>query len=215
MNFSLRIALDTQHIDWQASPKFGVWRKPLAREFKEQGHATSLVKFEAGAQFSEHDHPKGEEILVLDGTFSDHTGDYHQGQYFRNPKGFRHAPFSEAGCLIFVKLHQFQKTDQKRVCIDTNTANWQKLKNEIKILHLHQHLNEQVTLFHYASTEVLANLTNDGGAEIYVIKGELSDADGRYQTGSWLRIPHLSPYSFTVQANSTVWLKVGHLFKSG
>ena len=27
-------------------PKAGVWRKPLAREDAERGHATSIVKFE-------------------------------------------------------------------------------------------------------------------------------------------------------------------------
>ena len=62
---------------WVASHKQGVWRKPLARNDVKRGHATSLVKFEAGASFTEHDHPLGKEILVLSGTFSDHTGDYY------------------------------------------------------------------------------------------------------------------------------------------
>ncbi len=75
----------------------GVSRKPLAREDAERGHATSIVRYDLGASFSEHLHPLGEEILVLEGTFSDQTGDYPAGTYFRNPEGFRHVPFRGAG----------------------------------------------------------------------------------------------------------------------
>ena len=113
MDFSQRVVINSNDQDWVASPMAGVWRKPLAREDVERGHATSIVRYEAGARFSEHDHPLGEEILVLEGTFSDQTGDYKAGTYFRNPEGFRHAPFSEEGCVILVKLHQFQHDDRQ------------------------------------------------------------------------------------------------------
>jgi len=112
MDFSRRVAIDTHAMDWTASPAAGVWRKPLAREEAESGHATSIVKYDAGASFRAHNHPLGEEILVLSGTFSDETGDFHAGTYFRNPKGFIHAPFSEEGCIILVKLHQMDQLTQ-------------------------------------------------------------------------------------------------------
>jgi len=115
MDFEQRIVINTHHQDWIASPKTGVWRKPLAREEAEQGHATSIVRFEAGATFSEHDHPLGEEIFVLEGVFSDHTGDYGAGSYIRNPQGSIHAPFSQQGCVLFVKLHQFQSDDSQHI----------------------------------------------------------------------------------------------------
>lgn len=86
MNFDKKIAIQMHLQLWIASPHVGVWRKPLARGDAERGHATSLVKFNPGTSFKEHDHPLGEEILVLSGTFSDHTGDYHAGSYFRNPE---------------------------------------------------------------------------------------------------------------------------------
>jgi anti-sigma factor ChrR (cupin superfamily) len=111
MNFDERVVIDTHQRPWIASPHAGVWRKALAREDAERGHATSLVKFEAGASFNEHDHPLGEEIFVLSGTFSDQSGNYHAGSYFRNPYGFMHAPFSKEGCMLLVKLHQFKAGD--------------------------------------------------------------------------------------------------------
>ena len=51
--------------------------------------------------FSTHPHPHGEEILVLEGVFSDEHGDYPAGTYLRNPPGSQHAPYSKEGCVIF------------------------------------------------------------------------------------------------------------------
>ena len=66
MNFEQQVIIDTNKMQWQESPAKGVWRKPLARAEQERGHATSVVKYDAGSQFSEHPHPKGEEIFVLE-----------------------------------------------------------------------------------------------------------------------------------------------------
>ena len=110
MEFSKRVVADSNSQEWVASPKPDVWRKPLAREDAEQGHATSVVRYDPGAKFSEHGHPLGEEILVLSGTFSDETSDYGAGTYFRNPEGFRHSPFSNHGCEILVSYISSQRT---------------------------------------------------------------------------------------------------------
>lgn len=45
----------------------------------------------------------GEEIFVLQGTFQDEQGDYPSGSWIRSPHMSSHHPFSESGCLIFVK----------------------------------------------------------------------------------------------------------------
>ena len=104
MDFSKKLVIETESLDWIASPAIGVWRKPLEREEKESGHTTSVVKYEAGASFTQHSHPLGEEIFVLEGIFSDENGDYPAGTYLRNPPGSSHAPFSKDGCKLFVKL---------------------------------------------------------------------------------------------------------------
>ena len=119
MDFTKRVVIHANEQCWQESPLPGVWRKPLARENRESGHATSIVRYDAGAKFSRHNHPLGEEIFVLSGTFSDETGDFPAGSYFRNPKGFTHAPFSLHGCELLVKLHQFSELDNQRICVDT------------------------------------------------------------------------------------------------
>lgn len=211
MDFSQRVVIDTGAQDWVASPMAGVWRKPLAREEAERGHATSIVRYEAGARFAAHDHPQGEEILVLEGTFSDETGDYHAGTYFRNPEGFRHAPFSEPGCVILVKLHQFQDDDREHVVIDTHTAPFQPGQGNLQVLPLHQHGSEQVALVRWPAGERFQQHNHFGGEEIYVISGELRDEHGSYPAGTWIRSPHLSSHLPWAEVDTLLWVKVGHL----
>ncbi len=211
MDFSQRVAIDTGKQDWQPSPSAGVWRKPLAREDAERGHATSIVRYDAGASFSAHDHPLGEEILVLEGIFSDETGDYPAGTYFRNPEGFRHAPFSEQGCVILVKLHQFQHDDREHVVINTKQTPWLPGQGKLEVMPLHSHQAEQVALVKWPAGERFLPHTHVGGEEIYVISGEFIDEHGRYPAGSWLRSPHLSQHHPYVEEETVIWVKVGHL----
>lgn len=211
LDFAQRVVIDSNELEWIASPRAGVWRKPLAREDAERGHATSIVRYEPGARFTQHGHPLGEEILVLQGTFSDESGDYPAGTYFRNPEGFHHAPFSEQGCVILVKLHQFQQDDSEHVCIDSNTAQWLPGQGALKVLPLHQHGTESVALVHWPAGEVFHQHRHPGGEEIYVIEGELIDEYGHYPAGTWIRSPHMSQHKPFVNQDTLIWVKVGHL----
>jgi anti-sigma factor ChrR (cupin superfamily) len=211
MNFQQRVVIDTLQHDWISSPMTGVWRKPLAREDAERGHATSIVRYEPGAQFSPHDHPKGEEILVLEGVFSDETGDYPAGTYFRNPEGFRHAPFSQEGCILLVKLHQFQADDTHHIVIDSHNTAFQPGSGNLRVLPLHQHGTEQVALVHWPAGERFEEHCHFGGEEIYVISGALKDEHGCYEAGTWIRSPDLSKHHPFVEEDTLIWVKVGHL----
>jgi anti-sigma factor ChrR (cupin superfamily) len=211
MDFTQRIVINTQTREWMASPMAGVWRKPLAREESERGHATSIVRYEAGARFSAHDHPLGEEILVLEGVFSDQTGDYPAGTYFRNPEGFRHAPFSEEGCVLLVKLHQFQTGDTDHIVVDTHSAVFNPGIGKLEVLSLHQHEAEQVALVRWPAGEKFQPHQHFGGEEIYVISGEFKDEFGSYPAGTWIRSPHMSEHFPFVEVDTLIWVKVGHL----
>ena len=211
MDFDQRVVIDTTQQDWVASPMRGVWRKPLAREEAEQGHATSIVKYEAGASFRCHDHPLGEEILVLEGTFSDQTGDYHAGSYFRNPAGFKHAPFSKEGCVILVKLHQFHAHDSKRITIQTLETTWQKGLGGLQVMPLHQFGTESVALVKWPKGEKFQAHRHFGGEEIYVLSGCFEDEYGCYPAGTWIRSPHLSEHKPFVREETIIWVKTGHI----
>lgn len=215
LDFSQHVFINTNLEEWQPSPMKGVWRKRLAREDAEQGHATSIVRYDAGASFSSHPHPLGEEIFVLKGVFSDETGDYPAGTYIRNPEGFEHAPFSKEGCTLFVKLHQFQVDDRKQVRIDTRNTEWQPGNGNLKVIPLHQFSNkvmsESTALVLWPAGEKFQPHTHFGGEEILVISGEFIDEHGRYPAGSWLRSPHLSKHNPYVEEDTVILVKVGHL----
>jgi anti-sigma factor ChrR (cupin superfamily) len=211
MNFADRIVIATADQPWLPSPAAGVERKPLAREEAERGHATSIVRYAAGASFAEHGHPLGEEILVLEGTFSDHTGDYQAGTYFRNPEGFRHAPFSEEGCVLLVKLHQFQPGDDAQVIIDAHTAPWEQGHGGLEVLPLYEFGRESVALVRWPAGESFQSHVHFGGEEIYVLSGELIDEHGRYPAGTWLRNPHLSRHDPRAEEETVIWVKTGHI----
>ncbi len=211
MDFEQRVVIDTNDMEWAKSPMPGVWRKRLAREETEQGHATSIVKYDAGASFSQHDHPLGEEILVLKGMFSDDSGDYPAGTYFRNPEGFIHAPFSEKGCVILVKLHQFAPGDNQHACTDTNAEPWQAGNGSLKVMPLHNFESESVALVKWPAGERFQPHWHMSGEEIYVIEGELIDEHGRYPAGTWIRSPHMSQHNPYVEIDTLLWVKVGHL----
>ena len=62
-----------------------------------------MVRLAPGTRMPQHSHPGGEEIFVLEGELRDEQGSYPKGCWLRNPPGSTHAPYSDAGCLYYVK----------------------------------------------------------------------------------------------------------------
>ena len=135
---------------WLASPQGGVDRVMLDRLGGERARATSLVRYAPGAHFPVHQHPGGEEILVLSGTFSADGEQYPAGSYLRNPPGSSHHPSSSDGAVLFVKLWQMTDDEQAALRIDTrDSTHWQD-QGDRDICPLFSNKNEQVSLQHLA-----------------------------------------------------------------
>ena len=100
---------------WLPSPQQGVERRMLERSGGEVADATTIVRYARRSHFPAHTHELGEEFLVLSGTFSDEYGDYPAGTYVRNPPGSVHAPHSDGGCVILVKLRQMRADETERI----------------------------------------------------------------------------------------------------
>ena len=196
---------------WVKSPSDGVSRVHLEREAEESGHTTSFVRFAPGSSFSEHTHPQGEELYVLDGVFSDEFGDYPAGTYIRNPPGSRHRPFTREGCELFVKLDQFQAGDTEKLVIRPEDQKWQPGIGRLRVLPLHSFEAEHTALVFWPENEVFQPHTHWGGEEIVVLEGRFIDEHGEYPAGSWLRSPHMSRHFPRVEEETLIWVKVGHL----
>lgn len=213
MDVAEKLVIRTASEAWQESPAKGVWRKPLEREAAETGLVTSIVKYEAGSRFSEHSHPLGEEIFVLEGVFSDEEGDYPAGTYLRNPPGSKHAPFSEQGCTLFVKLNQFDKQDKTTVRVDTLSTPWQPGIGGLEVMPLHGFEEENVALVKWPAGERFQPHSHFGGEEILVLSGEFQDEFGHYPQYSWLRSPHMSQHFPFVEKETIIYVKTGHLLR--
>ncbi|QFU76323.1 cupin [Halioglobus maricola] len=99
------VRIDTKQTAWRPGAAAGLSVMPL-HEFGAEHVA--LVKWEPGCRFVEHRHPGGEEIFVISGVFEDEEGAYPAGTWLRNPPGSVHSPFSEQGCVIYVKTGHLQ-----------------------------------------------------------------------------------------------------------
>ena len=212
-DMSQRVAVDTAAMPWQSSPSGSVFRKRLHRVGPaEAGEVTSLVRFVPGATFSEHQHPDGEEILVLEGTFSDQEGDWGQGSYLLNPHGSLHQPFSREGCLLFVKLRQYRGEGRPRLKIDTEELSWTagaKVGIEQKTLFDDPRFADSSRLERWAPGTSPGVRRFPGGAEIFVLEGDLADEEGRYTRGWWLRLPTSSKHRPVTESGCVLYLKVG------
>ncbi len=189
-DFTRPVALATATMAWQPSPAAGVWRKRLELVDGDPPRLTTIVRFDAGSAFDEHGHPRGEEFLVLRGIFSDASGDFPAGSYVRNPPGWRHAPYTETGCELFVKLCQFQPDDTARVVVDSHTAPARQTTSPALTRRpLHDHGGEAVALFDLAPGARAVPFDCPHGAEILVLEGGLDNDTTRHPEGSWLRYP--------------------------
>ena len=204
------VALDD--LPWVQSPAPGVQRKLLERDGGEVARATSVVRYAPGSAFDAHTHGLGEEILVLEGTFSDEFGDYGPGTYLRNPPGSSHAPFSRTGCTLFVKLRYHHPRDTQRVVLDTQTATWHPgLVPGLQVMTLHTFETQHTALVRWAPQTYFNPHRHYGGEEILVLEGTFSDEHGDYPALSWLRSPHLSQHQPFSREGCLILVKVGHL----
>ncbi len=211
-DFNSTASVDGEGARWIPSPLPGVERCLLDRVGEEVARATTLVRFAPQSGFDAHRHGGGEEFLVLEGVFSDPDGDFGPGSYVRNPAGTEHAPWSEPGCVIFVKLWQFQEGDDARVRIDTESSPWRPgLLDGVREQCLHRYEGESVDLMLFDREAVVAWGEEEKGVELLVLEGELEAAGRKRTRWSWLRHPPGESLSVTGTAGTRVWVKRGHL----
>ena len=202
--------LHSDEMPWVQSPTPSVWRKRLEHSGpSESGQVTSIVRYDAGSVFPLHPHPDGEEILVLEGVFSDEHGDYPAGTFLLHPEGFSHAPFSREGCLLFVKLRQAPGARQP-VRVDTRRgvfcaaglAGVERLE-----LYADARFPERMHLTRVAPGVRVGPIVFPEGEEILVLEGEFQDEYGSYRRHSWLRFPPGGAHTFRTERGCTLYVQ--------
>ncbi|MEM6775880.1 MAG: cupin domain-containing protein [Pseudomonadota bacterium] len=188
-----QIAVNSDELEWTQSPGGEVLRKRLHLVgAPESGQVTSIVRYQPGSTFPSHPHPEGEEILVLEGVFSDQQGDWPAGTYLLNPEGFEHAPFSEPGCLLFVKLRQFPGTERHQVSLDTTESDWRSsIRPGVywKKLYAQEPFSDHMRLERWTCPSDVGVLNFPQGVELFVLSGRFCDEQNEYRQHAWLRLP--------------------------
>ncbi len=215
-DFSRSVVVRTDEMEWREGPAPGIWRKRLELAGEaEAGRVTSLVRFDPGAEFPEHAHPDGEEILVLDGVFSDESGDYAAGSHILNPDGTRHAPRSERGCTLFVKLRQYPGPDRPRAAVDTRSAEWRPGPaggREFLPLYADPAPGKGFArLVRIPAGCELGRDAHPGGEEVFVVEGRVEDEYGRHGAGTWFRHPPGSVHHPSSPEGCLLYVKREHL----
>lgn len=214
-DLTVRVAVDTTRMPWTPSPSGTVWRKRVHLVgLPEAGQVTSIVRYEPSSTFHGHPHPAGEEILVLDGVFSDEHGDWPAGTYLLNPEGFRHAPFSREGCVLFVKLRQFPGRDRRHVVVDSNALEWQPGAVpgvSVKPLYSQPGFSDTVRLERWAADAELGRVSYPAGAELLVLEGAFEDEKGSFGGGTWLRFPVGGTHVPATRTECVLYVKEGGL----
>lgn len=211
-DFSQMAVVKPNEYQWVKSPRGEVERVMLDRVGNETARATSLVRYAPQTMFPEHEHPLGEEILVLSGTFTENGHQhYPSGWYLRNPDGSKHTPSSENGTLIFVKLMQISKDHTETIRINTQASeNWKTIGQRL-ICPLYVSHNEHTYL---EKLKPHQNFDEHSlkGIELLVIQGELIMNGETFPAGSWVRLPIQSSHHFYASAaGAMLYVKTGHL----
>jgi len=204
--------VDSTALPWVASPIAGVERRMLERDGAEVARATSLVRYAPGSTFSPHRHDAGEEFLVLDGVFSDETGDFPEGFYIRNPPGSRHTPASRPGAIILVKLRQMPEAETHPVRIDTrDPALWHTTKDGVEHATLFEAPWERVDLLRLAPGHAVPTKSFPGGVELFIVTGSATIDDHPHAAGTWLRFPPDTTIRLASTTGATIYRKTGHI----
>ena len=185
-DFNLPALVRPEDFGWIKSPGGEVERMMLDRLGDEIAVATSLVRYAPASRFPPHEHARGEEYLVLEGEFADERGRYPPGTYVRNPPGTRHTPFSDPGCVIWVKLRQFDSGDDRQLVIRTPAA---VPEAGIERSELHRHRGEVVAIVAAAADAVVELHRSEHVQEVLVLDGLIQWRDQRIGRWGWLRLP--------------------------
>jgi quercetin dioxygenase-like cupin family protein len=196
--------------EWIPSPQAGVERVMLDRIGDEVAVATSLVRYAKGSTFPDHDLELGEEYIVLAGEFGDEHGRYGVGTYVRNPPGTHHAPFSDPGCVIFVKLRQFDLKDQRQCVIRLDTrlpqSGW-------RAIELHRYA-EEVLQEIVAAADVEIVLPAAGHVqEVLVLEGRIVWEGQNLSANGWIRVPAGSALTVTTLEPSRLFSKTRPIYR--
>lgn len=211
-DFDQRVVVATETLEWLPTESPGVTIRPLEIVLQEPLRLTMVVSFKPGASYRLRDHFGSEELLVLDGTLAVGEQHYGVGRYIRHPHCNNRVYHSREGCTLFVKLGEFAQGDDAVRVIDTDSSeDW--LPGPVdgtEVLALHMHDTRSILMIRWLHDATFKPGLDPQGEEIFVVRGQLFDADATYAQHCWIRNPVPAWQEWSGTAGTLVYYKNGH-----
>ena len=211
-DFNQRVIAHCDELEWVATDSRGVSIRVLEAVQLGEPRLTMMIRFSPGSYYDLRRYNGGEEFVVLEGSLNDENGIYDTGCYVRNPVGTHHILTSAGGCLLFAKMGEFASSDHEHRLIETHTeALWMAGPVEgTSVLPLHMHDTRSVLMIRWDQATGFKPGLDPQGEELFVISGKLSDYQGSYRKGSWIRNPVEQWQSWDAIPGTIVYYKNGH-----
>jgi len=98
---SASVVINTRETDWILDYAPGL-DAMLLHKFQDEN--VVMIRWAPNTRIKEHTHQGGEEVFVLDGCFSDESGDYPAGTWLRLPDQSNHNAYTgDEGALLYLK----------------------------------------------------------------------------------------------------------------
>ena len=124
IDFERVVVVNTEELPWLPMTGEGVTQRLLEKIGTDICRTTTIIRCLAGSPIPAHALDQGEEIIVLEGEYTDELGVYPAGSYIKNPTGTQHTSTTGSGCVLFVKQGHLQQEDTERVVVDVANSDW-------------------------------------------------------------------------------------------
>ena len=122
-----------------------------------------------------------------------------------------HAPWTEQGCELLVKLCQFQTGDHERVIVDTLACGWEATEQPgLSVIRLHEYGDETVALFRLAAGTKALSMNYPSGAEMFLLDGAFENETTNFPAGTWLRLPVGTHQILSSERGCRFYTRQGH-----
>ena len=147
---------------------------------------------------------------MLSGTFSDEHGDQPAGTWVRNGVGSRHAPFTDEGCVILVKLWWMHPHETASSQVNTRAPDGWRALGAGEERPLHRGTHEHTRLWRIPAGHAVAT-PYEGGLELFVIEGTVQIDGVATPRWGWERRPAAGTVRVEAVEDGLVYVKEGHL----
>jgi anti-sigma factor ChrR (cupin superfamily) len=212
-DLACRAVLRPEQLDWTPSQIAGIEERCLEQyKLGRNVLGTRLLRLAPGASLGSLANGGCEDVMLLDGELRDGQDAYPAGTYLHSPPGSSHVWMSPGGCTMLVKTRPTGDHDRYRVVVDTNVPSWRPARSPgVWIMPLRELTCSRVVLLRLDPQTHIEDHAHIDGEEFYVLRGSISDEDGSYPTGTWVRQPPGSHHRVHAGDGCTLWTTAGHL----